>query len=367
MPKLQLTLACWNYDRTRALLEGRVTVDGVDLNYLNLPVEETFFRMLRHREFDVAEMSLSSYTLSLFRENPPFIAIPVFPSRYLPALVHLRQRRQRHSRAEGSDRQARRQSRISDDRAGLDSRHPERRVRRAGHQCTYLHRRRGRARPSGKDALSLPPDISGADSGHQDAFPNDRRRAKSTRFTRRARRRRSSAVRAACAGFFEDYRSVERDYYLKTRIFPIMHVVAPSRRLREEPLGGAVAVQSVRPRATRHLRGSARNGSAQVDASVAGTARRGHRKADGPRLLAVRSRTQHSSTTNFPPLFPRTRPGEAVVDAGRIIRAHSSSNEDTFSLQLIDSKEKLVSLQKADLEQVRIPEELRRCPPIAIN
>ena len=81
MPKLQLTLACWNYDRTRALLEGRVTVDGVDLNYLNLPVEETFFRMLRHREFDVAEMSLSSYTLSLFRENPPFIAIPVFPSR----------------------------------------------------------------------------------------------------------------------------------------------------------------------------------------------------------------------------------------------------------------------------------------------
>ena len=81
MPKLQLTLACWNYDRTRALLEGRVAVDGVDLNYLNLPVEETFFRMLRHQEFDVAEMSLSSYTLSLFRENPPFIAIPVFPSR----------------------------------------------------------------------------------------------------------------------------------------------------------------------------------------------------------------------------------------------------------------------------------------------
>src|SRR6202451_1809816 len=82
MPKLQLTLACWNYDRTRALLEGRVTVDGVDLNYLNLPVEETFFRMLRHREFDVAELSLSSYTLSLFRDDSPFIAIPLFPSRY---------------------------------------------------------------------------------------------------------------------------------------------------------------------------------------------------------------------------------------------------------------------------------------------
>src|SRR5437867_1442617 len=81
MAKLRLTLACWNYDRTRALVEERISVDGIELNYLNLVVEETFFRMLRHREFDVAEMSLSSYTISLFGEDPPFIAIPVFPSR----------------------------------------------------------------------------------------------------------------------------------------------------------------------------------------------------------------------------------------------------------------------------------------------
>src|SRR6266566_7254636 len=81
MAKLRLTLACWNYDRTRALLEERIPVDGIELNYLNLVVEETFFRMLRHREFDVAEMSLSSYTISLFGEDRPFIAIPVFPSR----------------------------------------------------------------------------------------------------------------------------------------------------------------------------------------------------------------------------------------------------------------------------------------------
>src|SRR5437016_6990243 len=81
MAKLRLTMACWNYDRTRALLEERVPVDGIEITYLNLIVEETFFRMLRHREFDIAEMSLSSYTMSLFRENPPFIAIPVFPSR----------------------------------------------------------------------------------------------------------------------------------------------------------------------------------------------------------------------------------------------------------------------------------------------
>ena len=71
MSKLRLSLACWNYDRTRALMDGSVQPDGIDLTYLNLPVEETFFRMLRHREFDVAEMSLSSYTVSMFREPRP--------------------------------------------------------------------------------------------------------------------------------------------------------------------------------------------------------------------------------------------------------------------------------------------------------
>src|SRR5712672_4290660 len=82
MAKLRLNLACWNNDRTRALADGSVQPDGIDLNYLDLPVEETFFRMLRYREFEVAELSLSSYTVSLFAEQGPFIAIPVFPSRF---------------------------------------------------------------------------------------------------------------------------------------------------------------------------------------------------------------------------------------------------------------------------------------------
>jgi 4,5-dihydroxyphthalate decarboxylase len=80
--KLRLTLACWDYDRTRALADGRVTPEGVDLNLLPLDVEETFFRMLRGREFDAAEMSLSSYCVSLLRDDPAFVAIPVFPSRF---------------------------------------------------------------------------------------------------------------------------------------------------------------------------------------------------------------------------------------------------------------------------------------------
>jgi len=81
MSRLRLSLACWNYDRTRALADGSVRPDGIALDYLELPVEETFFRMLRHREFDVAEMSLSSYAVSLSREPRSFVAIPVFPSR----------------------------------------------------------------------------------------------------------------------------------------------------------------------------------------------------------------------------------------------------------------------------------------------
>jgi len=80
--KLNLSLACWNYDRTRAIQDGTIQPDGITINYHDLPVEETFFRMLRHREFDIAEMSLSSYTVSLFRDPAPFVAIPIFPSRF---------------------------------------------------------------------------------------------------------------------------------------------------------------------------------------------------------------------------------------------------------------------------------------------
>ncbi len=82
MSRLRLSLGCWNYDRTRGLLEGRIRPDGIDLTYLDMPVEETFFRMLRHQEFDAAEMSLSSYSVSLHKPERPFVAVPVFPSRF---------------------------------------------------------------------------------------------------------------------------------------------------------------------------------------------------------------------------------------------------------------------------------------------
>ena len=53
MPNLKLTLACGDYDRTRALWDGRVSPEGIDLTYIRLTPEEIFFRMLEHNEFDI--------------------------------------------------------------------------------------------------------------------------------------------------------------------------------------------------------------------------------------------------------------------------------------------------------------------------
>src|ERR1700735_2563500 len=81
MKKLKLALACGRYDRTQPLIDGRVEVEGVDLTFLPLRPGETFWRMLNHGEFDVSEMSLSSYTILRSEGDTRFIAVPVFPSR----------------------------------------------------------------------------------------------------------------------------------------------------------------------------------------------------------------------------------------------------------------------------------------------
>lgn len=89
---MQLTLACGRYDRTQALIDGRVRPEGVELDYLALKPGETFWRQLNHEEFDASEMSLSSYSILRSEGDERFIAIPVFPSRifrhsavYLPS------------------------------------------------------------------------------------------------------------------------------------------------------------------------------------------------------------------------------------------------------------------------------------------
>jgi 4,5-dihydroxyphthalate decarboxylase len=81
MAKLNLSVAIGNYDRTRALIDGAVAIDGVDPVYMALSPEEIFFRAFRGAEFDICEMSLSSYTIKSAQGDCPYIAVPAFVSR----------------------------------------------------------------------------------------------------------------------------------------------------------------------------------------------------------------------------------------------------------------------------------------------
>ena len=71
MSRLPITIATWDYDRVRALVDGRVRVEGCDVNYLTMPVEECFERAYFHGEFDVAEIGFSPYLIALSRRDLP--------------------------------------------------------------------------------------------------------------------------------------------------------------------------------------------------------------------------------------------------------------------------------------------------------
>ena len=229
MSKLKLTLACWNYDRTCALADGSVQPDGIELTYLNLPVEETFFRMLRYQEFDVAEMSLSSYTVSLFRDDPPFIAIPVFPSRVF-----------RHGSIFVSTKSGVHEPKdLIGKRVGNPEYHLTALVWIRGilfdeysispaavEYWTGGEEQTGREE---KIALDLPPEFRvhriGANQtlsqmladGELDVLYSPRIPSMFVSRPKEVRR------------LFEDYAEVERAYYSETRIFPIMHTVVIRR------------------------------------------------------------------------------------------------------------------------------------------
>ena len=231
MKKLRLTLACWDYDRTRALMDGTVRADGIDLNYLALPVEETFFRMLRNREFDCSEMSLSSYAASLFSEKPPFIAIPVFPSRFF-----------RHSCIFVSAKSGiRKPEELKGRRVGV----PEYQMTAPvwirgilsddyGVKVTDVEHFSGGEEEPGRDEklkLSLPASIRLKPIGKKQTLSRMlaegeldalvTARAPSTFHTQ------PDAVKR----LFPDYVDQEKAYYRRTKIFPIMHTVVIRREV----------------------------------------------------------------------------------------------------------------------------------------
>ena len=234
MSQLKMTFACWDYDRTRALADGRVRPDGIELTYLNLPVEETFFRMLRYREFECSEMSLSSYVASLHREDPPFIAIPVFPSRFF-----------RHSCIFVSAKSGiGKPADLKGKRVGV----PEYQMTAPvwirgilsddyGVKVTdYEHLSGGEEQPGRDEKLKL--DLP----GHIRLTPIDATKTLAAMIgegeidalvTARAPstfRTRPDAVKR----LFPDYVGVEKAYYAKTRIFPIMHTVVIRRDVYEK-------------------------------------------------------------------------------------------------------------------------------------
>lgn len=232
MSKLRLSLGCWNYDRTRSLLEGRIQPDGIDLNYLNMPVEETFFRMLRNREFDVAEMSLSSYTVSLFKDSP-FIAIPVFPSRFF-----------RHSCIYVNKNSGIREPK---DLIGKRIGNPEYQMTAPVwirgilqdeydvpvDSVTYFTGGEEEPNRSEKLKLDLPPNIkverigptqtlaAMLASGDIDALYTARMPS-TFHSTDKVRR------------LFEDFVPIEQDYFRRTKLFPIMHTVVIRREIYEK-------------------------------------------------------------------------------------------------------------------------------------
>jgi 4,5-dihydroxyphthalate decarboxylase len=192
-------------------------------------VEETFFRMIRFREFDAAEMSLSSYVISLFSERPPFVAIPVFPSRSF-----------RHSCIFVNRNSGIREPRdLIGKRVGMPEYQLTAPVWIRGilndeynvpvGDVTYFTGGQEEPGRIEKIQLSLPPQIrvkripSGKtlskmlDAGEIDALFSPR--IPSTLVQG------SGAVRR----LFEDHAQVEREYFQKTRIFPIMHTVVIRR------------------------------------------------------------------------------------------------------------------------------------------
>ncbi len=234
MSKLRLSFSSWDYDRVRALRDGTVQPEGIDLNCMVHTVEETFFRMARNREFDVAEMSLSSYTVSLSKPDRPFIAIPVFPSRMF-----------RHGFTYVSDKSGIREPKdlvgkrigtpeyqltapvwirgILQDEYGLDPSSPE--------YFTGGLFEPGRIE---KIALNLPEKFkvhtiptdktlsSMIETGELDAIQAPH--PPSTFYSAPDKVKR----------LFENYVEIERGYYRKTKIFPIMHTVAIRREIYEK-------------------------------------------------------------------------------------------------------------------------------------
>lgn len=233
MSKLQLSIAMGDYDRTRALLDGHVQIDGVDPVCMTLSPEETFFRAFRNIEFDISEMSFSSYLVKASLGQSDYVAVPVFLSR---AFRHTSMyvRTDRIKRPE--DLKGRK---IGVPEYQLTANVWARAILEDDHgvkprDVTWV--RGGIDQPGRpeKIKLQLPPDIhlenapDGTtisdllDRGDIDGFMAPRPPG-------------GAASRNPKIGWlFSDPTSAAKDYYKRTGVFPIMHVVGVRKKLAQQ-------------------------------------------------------------------------------------------------------------------------------------
>jgi 4,5-dihydroxyphthalate decarboxylase len=236
MSKLRLTFACGPYDRTAALRDGTLQPEGIDLVYLELQPAEIFWRMLQYQEFDVCEMSLSNTTTLVSEGNAPFIAIPAFPSRVF-----------RHGYFfVNADKGIRSPSDLKGKRGGV----PEYSMTAAVYMRGLLEHeygvkpsdvewvqgradRLGRKLPESIRIAQAPP---GSELG--DLLERGDIDFLMTANNPRSFRRGSAKVRR----LFPDYAAAEKDYFRRTRIYPIMHTVVIRRDIYERDPWVALAL-----------------------------------------------------------------------------------------------------------------------------
>src|SRR5215211_1501303 len=218
-PPVRISLACWDYDRTRAVAEGRIRPEGLSVDFIALPPEETFFRMARFREFDVAELSLSTYVVSRRRDEPPFVAVPVFPSRAFrhsgiyvrPGGRVARPEDLRAARVGVAEYQLTANVWIR----GILAEHHGVPVR----DVTYVTGGLEDPRRIEKLKLDLPDSIRVEQAPEGTTLSDLLARGEIDAIY-------SPRAPAGASRLFDDFPAVERAYFERTRIFPIMHVLA---------------------------------------------------------------------------------------------------------------------------------------------
>ena len=236
MDGLKITLACWEYDRTRALFDGRVRPKGVDLElWSTFNVGELMERMVRHRQFEVSELGLTYYLRSLELPDPPFIAIPVFPNRFfrhsaifvnttagLRSPRDLAGRRVGELNRYGHDAGIWAKGALSDDFGVRTS--------------SMVHYVGGMERTGTEPdwaPFDPPPDVAirrlSADQGLDDLLMNGEIDALFSAHIPPSARKHPDRVQR----LFPNFEDVERDYYSRTGIFPIMHTVVIRREIYE--------------------------------------------------------------------------------------------------------------------------------------